>query len=71
MTLTFLDKDNNQVSSVFRIAGIYDIKNSMFEQVQVFMKNDVLCKLAGIDDNSFHQLIIRIKDVNQTDSNYG
>jgi ABC-type lipoprotein release transport system permease subunit len=67
MTLTFLDKDNNQVSSVFRIAGIYDIKNSMFEQVEVFMRNDVLCKLAGIDDNSFHQLIIRIKDVNQTE----
>jgi ABC-type lipoprotein release transport system permease subunit len=66
MTLTLLDKDNNQVSSVFRIAGIYDIKNSMFEQVQVFMKNDVLCRLAGIDDNSFHQFIIRIRDVNQT-----
>ena len=67
MTLTLLDKDNNQVSSVFRIAGIYDIKNTMFEQVQVFMKNEVLCRLAGIDDNSFHQLIIRIRDVNQTE----
>lgn len=66
MTLTLLDKDNNQVSSVFRVAGIYDIKNSMFEQVQVFIRNDVLCRLAGIDDNSFHQLIIRIMDFNQT-----
>ena len=52
--------------AVFRIAGIYDIKNAMFEQVQVFVKNDVLCRLAGIDENSFHQLIIRINDVNQT-----
>ena len=67
MTLTFLDKENNQVSSVFRIAGIYDIKNAMFEQVQVFIKNDLLCRLAGIDENSFHQLIIRINDVNQTE----
>ena len=66
MTLTFLDKDNNQVSAVFRIAGIYDIKNAMFEQVQVFVKKDVLCRLAGIDENSFHQLIIRLNDVNQT-----
>lgn len=66
MTLTFLDKDNNQVSAVFRIAGIYDIKNAMFEQVQVFIKNDVLRRLAGIDENAFHQLIIRINDVNQT-----
>jgi ABC-type lipoprotein release transport system permease subunit len=66
MTLTFLDKDNNQVSAVFRIAGIYDIKNAMFEQVQVFIKKDVLCRLTGIDENSFHQLIIRLNDVNQT-----
>jgi ABC-type lipoprotein release transport system permease subunit len=66
MTMTFLDRDNNQVSAVFRIAGIYDIKNAMFEQVQVFVKKDVLCRLAGIDEDSFHQLIIRINDVNQT-----
>jgi putative ABC transport system permease protein len=66
MTLTFLDRDNNQVSAVFRIAGIYDIKNAMFEQVQVFVKKDLLCRLAGIDEDSFHQLIIRINDVNQT-----
>jgi len=66
MTLTFLDKDNNQVSAVFRIAGIYDIKNAMFEQVQVFIKKDLLCRLTGIDENSFHQLIIRLNDVNQT-----
>ena len=66
MTLTFLDMDNNQVSSVFRIAGVYDIKNAMFEQVQVFVRNDVLCRLAGIDENSFHQLVIRINDLNQT-----
>ena len=67
MALTFLDKDNNQVSAVFRIAGIYDIKNAMFEQVQVFVKKDVLCLLAGIDENSFHQLTIRLNDVNQTE----
>ena len=66
MTMTFLDRDNNQVSAVFRIAGIYDIKNAMFEQVQVFVKKDVLCRLAGMDEDSFHQLIIRINDVNQT-----
>ena len=67
MTLTFLDYDNNQVSAVFRIAGIYDIKNSMFEQSMVFLKKDVLCRLAGIDKDSFHQLVIRIDDINNTE----
>jgi len=67
MTLTFLDKDNNQVSSLFRIAGIYDIKNSMVETGMVFIKKDLLSGLTGIGSDSFHQLIVRIDDVNSTD----
>ena len=39
MTLTFLDKDQMQTGAVFRIAGIYDIKNSMYEMSQVLVKN--------------------------------
>jgi putative ABC transport system permease protein len=66
MTLTFLDRDNNQVSSVFRIAGIYDLENSIFELSMVFIKNDVLCRLAGIDEKAFHQVVIRIDDSEKT-----
>ncbi len=66
MTLTFLDRNDNQISSVFRISGIYDIKNSMYEQSQVFIRKEVLCRLAGIDDDAFHLLIIRLKDFDQT-----
>lgn len=68
MTLTFLDKDNNQVSSLFRIAGIYDIKNAMFETGMVFLRNDLLTGLAGIGSDSFHQLVVRIDDVSRTDA---
>lgn len=68
MTLTFLDRDNNQVSSVFRIAGIYDIKNAMYEQGVVFLKNEVLCRLAGFENDFFHQVIIRINEVGQTET---
>ncbi len=42
MTLTFLDKNQMQTGAVFRIAGIYDIKNSMFEMSQVLVKNSDL-----------------------------
>jgi ABC-type lipoprotein release transport system permease subunit len=67
MTLTFLDRNNNQVSSVFRIAGIYDIKNAMFEQSQVFIESEVLCRLTGIRPDSFHQVVVRINDIGQTE----
>ncbi len=67
-TLTFLDKDNNQVGAVFRLSGLYDVKNSMFEKSMVFVKNSDLKKLAGLEDNAFHQIIVRLSSVEQTDN---
>lgn len=67
LILTFLDKDNNQVSAAFRLAGLYDIKNSVFEKSVVFVKNDDLRKLTGFPANVYHQLIIKIDDIGNTD----
>lgn len=66
MTLTFLDKDQIQTGAVFRIAGIYDIKNSMFEMSQVLVKNSDLSVLTGMDPNACHQMIIRLDDIEAT-----
>ena len=56
-TLTFLDKDNNQVGAVFRVAGIYDISNSMFERSTVFVRNSEIKKLTGIPGNDFQEIV--------------
>lgn len=66
LTLTFLDKDQIQTGAVFRIAGIYDIKNSMYEMSQVLVKNEDLEKLTGLASNEYHQLIIRLNDLEAT-----
>ncbi|MCJ7616497.1 MAG: FtsX-like permease family protein, partial [Desulfobacterales bacterium] len=66
LTLTFLDKDNYQVGAVFRVAGLYDIKNNMFEKSVVFVKNDELKQLAGISADSFHELIVKIDNIENT-----
>jgi len=67
MTLTFLDKDNNQVGAVFRLTGLYDIANSMFEKGNVFVRNSDLKKLTGIAENDYQQLAVRINNIDQTD----
>jgi len=67
LTLTFLDKDNNQIEAVFRLAGIYDVKNSMFEKSTVFVKDTDLKHLTGLNKDSFHQIILRINDIKQTE----
>jgi ABC-type lipoprotein release transport system permease subunit len=66
-TLTFLDKENNQVGAVFRITSLYDIKNNIFEQSMVFVRDADLKRLTGFDKTSFHQIVVRIKNIKQTE----
>ncbi len=67
LTLTFLDKENVQIGARFRISGIYDLKNTMFELSTVFVRNSDLSRLSGLDSTIYHQIVIRINDVEQTD----
>ncbi|MCP4312989.1 MAG: ABC transporter permease [Bacteroidetes bacterium] len=66
MTLTFLDSEQVQTGAVFRIAGIYDIKNSMFEMTQVLVKNEDLAQLTGMATSDCHQIIVRLDDLEST-----
>jgi ABC-type lipoprotein release transport system permease subunit len=68
LTLTFLDREQVQTGAVFRIAGIYDIKNSMFEMSQVFVKNSDLMKFTGFSEQEVHQLIIKLDDIEATET---
>jgi len=65
MTLTFLDRDEHQTGAVFRIAGIFDTKNSAYELSQVLVKQEDLAQLTGLGMEEAHQLIIRLDDMNQ------
>ncbi|MFH0759342.1 MAG: FtsX-like permease family protein [Bacteroidota bacterium] len=67
MTLTFLDKDQVQTGAVFRIAGIYDLRNSMFEMSQVFVKYEDLLPLTGMAPGEFHQLVVRVDNLEATE----
>jgi ABC-type lipoprotein release transport system permease subunit len=68
LTLTFLDRNQVQTGAMFRIAGIYDIKNNMFEMSQVFVKNADLMKLTGLGPQEVHQLILRLDDIEATEA---
>ncbi|MBN1132069.1 MAG: ABC transporter permease [Bacteroidales bacterium] len=67
MTLTFLDANQMQTGAVFRIAGIYDVKNNAFESGQVFVRNEDLRRLTGLTGHQVHQMVIRIADLDRTD----
>ena len=67
MTLTFLDRDNYQTGAVFRIAGIYDVPNNMFENSQVFVLDADLERLTGLSPEENHIITVKLKDVGGTD----
>jgi ABC-type lipoprotein release transport system permease subunit len=67
MTLIFLDKDQMQTGAVFRIAGIFDVNNSIFEMGQVLVKNKDLSTLTGMASHEYHQMIIRLDDLESTE----
>lgn len=67
MTLTFLDKDEMQTGAVFRIAGIFDIKNSIYEQSEVLVLKKDLDELTGMANSDYHQLIVRLEDIEATE----
>ena len=66
--LTFLDRDNNQTGANFRVAGIYKVSNSVFEKTKVFVLNDELKPLIGLNENEYHQIIIKLTDIENTEN---
>lgn len=65
-TLTFVNSSNHQTGGVFRVGGIYNIPNSMFESSQVFVRDNILRRLIEFPENTAHQIVIRLNDVDDT-----
>lgn len=68
ITMTFIDSTGNQVGSRFRIAGIYDVKNTAFETSVVFVRNSDLSRLSGFSEESFNQMIVRLSNTDETEA---
>lgn len=66
IVLTFLDKNNIQTGASFRIAGLFNLNNNMFEKSQLFVLNSDIKPLAGLAEDEYHQLVVRINNIENT-----
>jgi ABC-type lipoprotein release transport system permease subunit len=66
LTLTFMDSENYMTGGRFRIVGLYDIPNSMYESMNLFVVQSQLQEMIGID-NKVHQLIVKLSDKSETE----
>jgi ABC-type lipoprotein release transport system permease subunit len=65
--LSFLDFNGNQTGAAFRICGIYRTNNDLFESMSVFVPDEELRKLAGLEGGVYHRFIARLEDNDLTD----
>ncbi len=66
--LTFQEKDGTMTGGSFRVSGIFQTSNSMFDESNVFVKKTDLARLTGFSENTAHEIAIRINDKKQLNS---
>jgi len=66
--LSFLDINDNQTGSAFRVSGIFRTNNDMFESLSLFVPIDEMRQLTGMEDGTFHRVIARLENNNITNS---
>ncbi|MCU0378185.1 MAG: FtsX-like permease family protein [Bacteroidales bacterium] len=66
--LTFLDVNGHQTGGAFRISGIFRTNNDLFESMSLFVPEDELRRLTGLEEGHYHRVIARLEDDDLTNS---
>ncbi len=67
LILSFLDMNNNRTGAAFRVTGIYRTNNDMFESLSVFVPENELRELTGMEEGTYHRAIARLENDELTD----
>ncbi len=60
--ITLQDSEGDITGGVFRVCGIFDTGNNMFEEANLFVRNPDLQKLAVIADGAVHEITVHISE---------
>jgi putative ABC transport system permease protein len=62
LVLTMQQMDGEITRAQFKVAGVYKISNSMYEQMNVFVRKSDLTRLIGMDNDSGHEIAVLLED---------
>ena len=65
--LTFQDVDGEITTAAFRVVGLFDTGNSMFDEANIYVKADDLRNLLHTGDDELHEIAIYLNDPNYVD----
>ncbi|MFB6318563.1 ABC transporter permease [Saccharicrinis sp. FJH54] len=64
IVFTFTGEDGQMVYQAFRVCGIYKTTNTMFDQMNAYVRYDDLLDLAGFNSNVFHETAVILNNGN-------
>lgn len=62
VVVTLQDSQGNITSEAFRVCGIYDASNGMFEEMNVFVLKSDLARFVQLDESVAHEIAVHVKD---------
>ncbi len=68
LILTVQDVNKNITGGAFRIVGIYRTDNMLFDEANIFVRNNDIAKLTGISPNDVHEVAVLLDKNKYTES---
>jgi len=62
IVLTLQQADGHITAGAFRVAGIYKTSNTMYDEMNVFVRQQDINTLAGYPDDMTHEIAVRLDD---------
>lgn len=60
VVITLQDSQGHITGGAFRICGIFDASNGMYEEANIFVRNSDLARLAILDNNAAHEIVVHL-----------
>jgi len=67
LVITVQDANGNITGGAFRICGIYDISNRMYEGTNVFVRRSDLSRLTGLGKDVSHEILVHLANPEELD----
>lgn len=68
IVITLQSTDGHITGGAFRIVGLYKTSNSMFDEMNVFVRQKDINRIAGFSETTCHEVAVKLDDNEITDS---
>lgn len=68
VVITLQDMEGNMTGASFRIEGIFETSNTVFDEMSVFVRNSDISRIMVMNENSSHEIAVLLQQNEQLDA---